>query len=98
MIEVELYDASALCGAANRQARRVYKIHYASGATWPERGEMGLRLCDCRSERARLCLAQGDPTLAREHWATAKEMVERTGYHRRDREVAGIAWDLGERA
>ncbi len=63
-----------------------------------ERGEMGLHLCDCHLEWARLCLAQGDPTLAREHWATAKAMVERIGYHRRDREVDEIARELGETA
>ncbi len=63
-----------------------------------ERGEMGLHLCDCHLEWARLWLAQGDPTLAREHWATAKAMVERMGYHRRDREVEGIARELGEKA
>jgi tetratricopeptide (TPR) repeat protein len=63
-----------------------------------ERGEMGLHLCDCHLEWARLCLAQGDPTPAREHWATAKAMVERMGYHRRDREVEEIARELGETA
>jgi tetratricopeptide (TPR) repeat protein len=63
-----------------------------------ERGEMGLHLCDCHLEWARLSLAQGAPTLAREHWATAKAMVERMGYHRRDREVEEIARELGETA
>jgi tetratricopeptide (TPR) repeat protein len=63
-----------------------------------ERGEMGLHLCDCHLEWARLHLAQGNPTLAREHWATAKAMVERMGYHRRDREVEEIARELGETA
>jgi tetratricopeptide (TPR) repeat protein len=63
-----------------------------------ERGEMGLHLCDCHLERARLCLAQGDRDRAREHWATAKAMVERMGYHRRDREVEEIARELGETA
>jgi tetratricopeptide (TPR) repeat protein len=60
-----------------------------------ERGEMGLHLCDCHLEWARLWLAQGDPTRAREHWATAKAMVERMGYHRRDDEVAELAQQLG---
>jgi tetratricopeptide (TPR) repeat protein len=63
-----------------------------------ERGEMGLRLADCHLERARLCLATGERAQAREHWATAKAMVERTGYHRRDREVEEIAQELGEAA
>jgi hypothetical protein len=60
-----------------------------------ERGEMGLHQCDCHLEWARLRLAQGDPTLAREHWAAAKAMIERMGYHRRDREVAEIEQELG---
>jgi tetratricopeptide (TPR) repeat protein len=63
-----------------------------------ERGSMGLHLCDCHLERARLCLATGERAQAREHWATAKAMVERMGYHRRDREVEEIARELGETA
>jgi tetratricopeptide (TPR) repeat protein len=63
-----------------------------------ERGEMGLHLCDCHLAWAQLCLAQGDPTLARKHWATARTMVERMGYHRRDRDVEEIARELGEAA
>ncbi len=59
-----------------------------------ERGAMGLHLCDCHLEWARLNLAQGDPTLAREHWATAKAMIERMGYHRRDKDVEEIAQQL----
>ncbi len=61
-----------------------------------ERGEMGLHLCDSHLERARLCLAQDYCDKAREHWAMAKAMVERMGYHRRDREVEEIARELGE--
>ncbi len=63
-----------------------------------ERGEMGLHLCDCHLEWARLRLAQGECDKAREHWATAKAMIERTGYHRRDGEVEEIARELGETA
>ena len=59
-----------------------------------ERGAMGLHLADCHLEWARLHLAQGDPTRAREHWATAKAMIERMGYHRRDGEVAEIEEQL----
>jgi hypothetical protein len=60
-----------------------------------ERGSMGLHLADCHLEWARLRLAQGEPTLARQHWATAKAMIERMGYHRRDGEVAELAQALG---
>jgi tetratricopeptide (TPR) repeat protein len=63
-----------------------------------ERGEMGLHLCDCHLEAARLCLATGERAQARAHWATAKAMVERMGYHRRDRDVEEIARELGEAA
>jgi tetratricopeptide (TPR) repeat protein len=61
-----------------------------------ERGEMGLYLCDCHLGWSRLCMAQGERVQAREHLATAKAMVERMGYHRRDREVEEIARELGE--
>lgn len=59
-----------------------------------ERGEMGLHLADVHLEWARLCLAQGDHAQAREHWATAKEMIARMGYHRRDQDVAEIEQQL----
>jgi tetratricopeptide (TPR) repeat protein len=61
-----------------------------------ERSEMGLHLADCHLGWARLRIATGERAQAREHWATAKAMVERMGYHRRDGEVAEIARDLGE--
>jgi ATP/maltotriose-dependent transcriptional regulator MalT len=59
-----------------------------------ERSGMRLHLTDCHLERARLCLARGNPTLAREHWATAKAMIEQIGYHRRDRDLEEIAQEL----
>jgi hypothetical protein len=36
---------------------------------------------------SRLYLAMGDRDKAREHLATAKEMIQRIGYHRRDPEL-----------
>jgi hypothetical protein len=45
-----------------------------------------------------LHLGQGERDKAREYWATAKAMVERMGYHRRDRELKEIARELGETA
>ena len=56
---------------------------------------MGLHLADCHLEAARLCLATGEREEARERWATAKAMVERMGYHRRDGEVEEIGRELG---
>ncbi len=58
------------------------------------RGGMGLHLADYHLESARLHLAQGNQDKAREHWMTAKEMVERMGYHRRDNEVNEIEQKL----
>lgn len=58
------------------------------------RGGMGLHLADCHLESARLRLAQGNKDKAREHWKTAKDMVERMGYHRRDNEVNEIEQQL----
>jgi tetratricopeptide (TPR) repeat protein len=61
------------------------------------RGGMGLHLADCRLEYARLALARGpsprpspskgEGDEAREHLKIAKEMIEKMGYHRRDKEV-----------
>jgi hypothetical protein len=55
---------------------------------------MGLYLADCHLESARLQLAQGNRDKAREHWETAKAMIERIGYHRRDKELDEIAHKL----
>ena len=55
--------------------------------TIPTRGEMGLHQADSHLEYARLHLALGDKTMARESLVTAKTMVDRMGYHRRDAEV-----------
>lgn len=51
------------------------------------RSEMGLHLADYHLESARLRIAQGDKEKAQEHLTTAKEMIDRMGYHRRDEEV-----------
>jgi hypothetical protein len=33
---------------------------------------------------------------AREHWETAKEMIEKMGYHRRDKEVEELEGQLNK--
>jgi len=58
------------------------------------RSGMRLYLADYHLESARLRLAQGNKEKAREHWTTARDMVESMGYHRRDNEVEGIATRL----
>jgi len=55
--------------------------------TIAERGSMGLHQADCHLEYTLLYLAMGEKEKAQEHLATAKEMIRRMGYHRRDGEV-----------
>ena len=58
------------------------------------RGSMMLQQADCHLAYARLYLAQGEKGKARASWADAKEMIERMGYHRRDKDVAEIEQQL----
>jgi tetratricopeptide (TPR) repeat protein len=67
------------------------------------RGGMGLYLADCHLGYARLALARrGDPTgrpymdEAREHLKIAKEMIDKMGYHRRDKEVEELRAQIGD--
>lgn len=61
-----------------------------------KRGSMGLHQADCHLEYARLCQAEGKKEKAREHLRTAKEMIERMGYHLRDEEVEELERELKE--
>jgi hypothetical protein len=58
------------------------------------RGEMGLHQADDHLEYARLYLAMGNETMARQGLATARVMVTRMGYHRRDAEVQELEGQL----
>lgn len=58
-----------------------------SGFSIAKRGSMGLHQADCHLAYARLYYAKGDSAKAKEHLTTAKEMINRMGYHRRDKEV-----------
>jgi ATP/maltotriose-dependent transcriptional regulator MalT len=58
------------------------------------RGEMGLHQADGHLAYARLQLAMGDSARARESLATAREMVTRMGYHRRNAEVQELEEQL----
>jgi len=53
-----------------------------------ERGSMLLHQCDAHLGWTLLHLASGDAADARRHLALAKALVEKTGYHLRDAEVA----------
>jgi tetratricopeptide (TPR) repeat protein len=73
------------------------------------RGGMGLFVADCHLEYARLRVKDLKWKIvksrtsdvqaallneAREHWKTAKEMIAKMGYHRRDKEVKELEKDL----
>jgi len=58
------------------------------------RGEMGLHQADGHLAYARLYLAMGETTMARESLTTARAMVTRMGYHRRDAEVQELEEQL----
>jgi tetratricopeptide (TPR) repeat protein len=57
----------------------------------------GFRLheADAHLAYARLSLAEGAPASARPHLAEARKLIEASGYHRRDGEVAVLALRLG---
>ena len=58
------------------------------------RGGMRLHEADCHLEYARLHLATGEKDNARESWAKAKQMIEETGYLRRDADVKDLETQL----
>jgi hypothetical protein len=48
---------------------------------------MKLFLADYHLEAGRLCLAEKKIPEAKKHFNTAKEMIDKMGFHRRDQEV-----------
>jgi len=62
--------------------------------TIASRGGMGLHLANCHLEYARLYFDMGEKEKARRNLATAKEMIDRMGYHRRDKEVQELEGKL----
>ncbi|UCH96306.1 MAG: tetratricopeptide repeat protein [Candidatus Aminicenantes bacterium] len=53
-------------------------------------GSMKLHLVDYHLEAGRLCQAQGKKQEAKDHFKTAKKMIEETGYHRRDKDIKQV--------
>ncbi|TKJ39095.1 hypothetical protein CEE37_11790 [candidate division LCP-89 bacterium B3_LCP] len=53
-------------------------------------GGMRLFEADCHLGYARLYMAKGEKEKAREHLCKAKEIIDDTGYHRRDEEVKNL--------
>jgi hypothetical protein len=58
------------------------------------RGNMRLYQADCHLEYARFYLAQSEKEEARRSWDTAKERIQRMGYHRRDKDLKEIEQQL----
>ena len=54
------------------------------------RGSMRLHEADCHLEQARLSLAAGDLARARAIASRARAIIQETGYHRRDHELAEL--------
>jgi tetratricopeptide (TPR) repeat protein len=74
-------------GQAERDLADVQRMATRSG--------LGLCLTDYHLEFARLQITQEAKDCAREHLAIAKEMINRMGYHRRDKEVCELEEQLG---
>lgn len=88
LARAQLHRFNRTYDRAERDLAEVVRIAARSG--------MGLHLADYHLESARLRLSQGDKDKTREHLATAKEMIERMGYHRRDKEVNELEQQLGK--
>ncbi len=93
LARTEFYRVTGVLEKAKRDLDEAFAI-----AT---RGGMGLYLADCHLEYARLALAQGRGAIqlrpyddAREHLAIAKEMIEKMGYHRRDKDVEELEREM----
>ena len=82
LARAELHRRQGHFERARRDLREVEKI--------TRRGEMRLHLTDFHLESARLALAESDPAAAREHLAKARQLVNETGYHRRDPDLDEI--------
>lgn len=86
LAQAELYRFICEFEMAQDDLAEIWRIASRSG--------MGLLLADYHLESARLRLAQGDKEKAREHATTANEMIDRMGYHRRDKEVEELEKQL----
>ena len=89
-------------GLLARAALRRFRSDFAGAAAdltealeIAERGPMRLHECDAHLEWARLCRDQGDLAAARRHLARARELVNETGYGRREREVRWLEREVG---
>ena len=86
----ELHRRQGHFDRARRDLHEVEKI--------ARRGEMRLHLTDFHLESARLALAESDLPAACEHLDKARQLVNETGYHRRDPDLEEIAAQLAKAA
>ena len=86
LARAEFHRISCNYERARHDLAEVFRISTRAG--------MGLYLADYYMESTRLLLAQDNKAKAREHLATAKEMIDRMGYHRRDKEAAELEAQL----
>jgi tetratricopeptide (TPR) repeat protein len=86
LTRAEYYRLTSKFDLADRDLRDVWRI-----AT---RCEMALHQADYHLVSARLRFTQRNLDKAREHLTTAKEMINRMGYHRRDNEVVELEAQL----
>jgi tetratricopeptide (TPR) repeat protein len=82
LARTELHELKGELGRARADLDEAFSIAV--------RGKMELHQADCHLGYARLFVAQGEKGRARESWVKAKEMIERMGYHRRDKDVEEI--------
>jgi hypothetical protein len=86
LIRAHLFRFTQDFGRADHDLAEVHRI--------ARRSEMGLHMADFHCESARLRLAQHDVNKARKDMQIAEEMINRMGYHRRDKEVAELEAQL----
>ena len=87
LARAELFRLAGDFGKAENDLIEVHRIASRSG--------MDLYIGDYHLELAKLQLAENNPDKAREQLLTAKEMINRMSYHRRDKEVAELEAQLG---
>ena len=86
LTRAELYRFTHDFTEAERDLAEVQRIATRSG--------MWLHLADYNLEFARLSVAQTQMYKAREHVAAARDMINRVGYHRRDKELQELETQL----
>jgi tetratricopeptide (TPR) repeat protein len=80
--QIDYLPLGLLARGTPRDLDEVFRIATRSG--------MRLHLTDYHLASAHLALRNGDRTQAREHFAKAEALIQETGYHRRDPDLAAL--------